>query len=295
MKILVIGRNGQVGWELSRSLLHLGQVVAPDRSILDLSRPDELSARLHEIRPDVIINAAAYTAVDKAESDEGLAMLVNGTAPGILAEVSKKLKALMIHYSTDYVFDGTKEGAYTESDPANPVNVYGRSKLAGEQAIQASGCDYLIFRTSWVYAARGRNFLLTILRLAQEKDNISVVADQSGAPTWARLIAATTAHCLSQAQTQRQSSQFSPGLYHLTATGTTTWHGFAQAIVEAVSGMRECRLKATSVMPIPTVEYPTPARRPMNSELATGRLESSFGVAMPAWNQCLELCLEGMR
>ena len=281
MRILLTGRNGQVGWELERTLGPLGELIAFDRSGLDLSKPDEIVARVREIKPDVIVNPAAYTAVDKAESEPDLAMAINGTAPGILAEEAKKLGALLVHYSTDYVFDGEKVEPYVETDPTNPLSEYGRSKLAGERAITASGADHLIFRTSWVYANRGKNFLLTILRLAREKPELRVVADQFGAPTWARDIATATALVLAR---RPAGAEIRSGIYHLTAAGRTTWHGFAQRIV-ALAGL------STPVAAIPASEYPTPARRPRNSVLDHSKAESSFGLTLPAWDASLSRCL----
>ena len=295
MKILLTGKDGQVGWELNRSLLHLGHIFALDRHQADLSKPDEVRKKLNEIRPDVIVNAAAYTAVDKAEAEDSVAMTINGIAPGVLAEEARKLNALFVHYSTDYVFDGEKEDAYTESDVPSPVNVYGRTKLAGEQFIQESGSDYLIFRTSWVYAARGKNFLLTMMRLAQERESISIVRDQFGSPVWARLIAETTAHCISQALPQRRSGNFDSQLFHLASAGSTSWHGFADAIMRIASERLALKSRVRKINAIPTSEYPTPARRPKNSRLASRKLESSFDVVMPHWRECLELCIEGMK
>lgn len=292
MKILLTGKNGQVGWELNRSLLHLGQIVALDSYQVDLSQLEDLRKILNDIGPDVIVNAAAYTAVDKAEEEASLAMTINGIAPGILAQEAKRLNALLVHYSTDYVFDGAKQDPYTESDVPNPVNAYGRSKLAGEQAIQKSGCDYRVFQTSWVYASRGNNFLLTILRLAQERDRISIVGDQFGSPTWAKLIAGTTSHCIGQALAQRQSGKFSSGLFHLTSTGSTTWHGFAEAIIDIAADRLALNSIVGKISAIPTTEYPTPAKRPKNSQLASRKLEGEFDVVMPEWRECLELCIE---
>lgn len=229
--ILVLGKNGQVGWELNRVLQPLGKVIALDRSEADLSNPEGLRSQVKKFKPDVIVNAAAYTAVDKAEEEEGVAYSVNGASPGVLAEVCLSLGALLIHYSTDYVFDGSVDQAYIESDSPNPINIYGSSKLAGEQNIQSTGCDYLILRTSWVYASRGSNFLLTILRLASERDELNIVGDQYGAPTSARLIAETTSICIRQSIKERASGVFLSGIYHLTSSGCTTWHGFAEAAV----------------------------------------------------------------
>jgi dTDP-4-dehydrorhamnose reductase len=283
VRILLTGKNGQVGWELERTLGPLGEVIAFDHSGLDLAKPGEIVARVREVKPDVIVNPAAYTAVDKAESEPELAMAINGTAPGILAEEAKKLGALLVHYSTDYVFDGTKEEPYVETDAPNPLSAYGRSKLAGEQALAASGVDHLIFRTSWVYANRGKNFLLTILRLAREKPELRVVADQFGAPTWARDIATATTLVLAR---RAARADIPSGVYHLTAAGRTSWHGFAQKIVE-LSGL------ATPVLPITTADYPTPAKRPTNSGLDNARLARTFGTVHPSWERSVALCVRG--
>jgi len=294
MKILLTGCNGQVGWELVRALLPLGEVIAANRAQADLSDLDGLRRTVQKYSVDVIVNAAAYTAVDKAETEEDLAFRINAEAPAVLAEEAKKSGALLIHYSTDYVFDGTKLSAYAEDDAPNPVNVYGHSKLAGEKAIQASGVDYLILRTSWVYAARGHNFLKSVLRLAEEREELNIVADQLGSPTWARLIAETTAHIIRQSVLERHSGSFDSGLYHLTSTGETSWHGFAQTIVDVVRQQGNQTLKNRTINPIPTTDYPLPAKRPANSLLATGRLEQHFGLKMPAWDKALKLCMEDM-
>nr|WP_284503173.1 dTDP-4-dehydrorhamnose reductase [Caballeronia sp. GAWG1-1] len=281
------GVNGQVGFELARSLQGLGKVVALDRAGLDLSDLGQVRRVVRDVKPSLIVNPAAYTAVDKAESDVGAAMRINGEAPGVLAEEARRLGAALVHYSTDYVFDGTKDGAYVEDDSVNPRNVYGKSKLAGEQAIAASGCDHLIFRTSWVYGTRGKNFLLTMLRLGAERDELNVVADQVGAPTWSVTIAALTANVLAQAVGQGQDwwAQKS-GAYHLTAGGSTSWHGFAQAIFE-LSALD----KKPNVKPIPASSYPTPAVRPSNSRLSAMKLRETFGVEAPDWRDALSLCL----
>ena len=281
MKILLTGKNGQVGWELQRALASLGEVIACDRSELDLANPDKIVALVREAKPQIIVNAAAYTAVDKAESEPELAHAINARAPGLLAEEAKKLGALLVHYSTDYVFDGTKAEPYTEEDVPNPISVYGRTKLAGEQVIQASGCRHLIFRTSWVYGPRGKNFLLTILRLAKERDELRIVSDQIGAPTTSTLIADVTVQIL------RAFSREKRGLYNLTATGSVSWHGFARAIVRTAS------LHA-KVTPIPTSEYPTPARRPSSSLLDTALLRQRFGIALPSWEDGLKTCFESL-
>ncbi|HEY6242106.1 MAG TPA: dTDP-4-dehydrorhamnose reductase [Burkholderiales bacterium] len=279
MKILLTGRNGQLGWELERSLPPLGQVVAFDRASLDLTDPDQTIARVRDVKPEIIVNAAAYTAVDRAESEPELAMQVNGTAPGILAEETKRLGALLIHYSTDYVFDGTKPAPYLETDTPNPVNAYGRSKLEGERAIQANGCRYLVLRTSWVYGMRGTNFLLTILRLARERPELRVVNDQIGAPTWSRDIATATAQLTKEAEAGKTG-----GLFHLTAGGATSWHGFAREILKA-------RGIDTPLRPISTAEYPTPAKRPANSLLSCATILARWKLELPEWQQSLARCL----
>ena len=277
MKILLTGKNGQVGWELQRALAPLGEVIACDRSELDLANPDQIVAMVRETKPQIIVNPAAYTAVDKAESEPELAHAINARAPGILADEAKKLGALLVHYSTDYVFDGTKVGSYTEKDAPNPISVYGRTKLAGEHAIQASGCRHLIFRTSWVYGPRGKNFLLTILRLAKERDALNVVDDQTGSPTTVSMIAEATLACL-QNTAKKATSDY--GIFHLTAMGKTTWCQFAKtALKQAGLGMR--------VNPIPSSEYPTPAKRPGNSCLDNSLLHKTFGVRLPPWQDGL--------
>ncbi len=294
MKILLFGKNGQVGWELNRSLQPLGEVIALGRDDADFSNPESLRQILQDISPDVIVNAVAYTAVDKAEEEEGLAAKVNSIAPGVLAEEAKKLNALLVHYSTDYVFDGAKEEPYIETDNAKPINAYGRTKLAGEQAIQSSGCDYLIFRTSWVYASRGHNFLLTMLKLAQERVELSIVNDQIGSPTSARLIADTTVLCVQQAIKENLVGIFSSDLYHLTTSGHTSWHGFTKEIVKLASNSLDLPLTIKELKAIPTSNYPTPAKRPMNSRLTLTKLESNFTVELPDWKNTLSLCIENL-
>jgi dTDP-4-dehydrorhamnose reductase len=282
-RILVTGANGQVGWELRRALATLGEVQALDRAGLDLADSGQLRAVVRSLAPNLIVNAAAYTAVDKAESEPALAMAINSVAPAILAEECKRLGALLIHYSTDYVFDGTKSTPYTEQDIPCPANAYGRSKLAGEQAIQASACRHLILRTSWVYGLRGHNFLRTMMRLAAERDELRIVADQIGAPTWSRMIADATAQLAAQPSPPE-------GLFHMTAAGETSWHGFAAAILEMTSTARP---KTPTAVPIPTAEYPLPAARPANSRLDCSQLQRTAGVRIPQWRDCLRLCLEG--
>lgn len=295
MKILLFGKNGQVGWELNRSLQPLGRVIAYGRDVADFSEPDSLRDLVRKAKPDVIVNAAAYTAVDKAESNESAAAIVNSAAPGVLAEEALKINALLVHYSTDYVFDGTKSDPYLETDAPDPVNAYGRTKLAGENAIRSSGCDYLIFRTSWVYASRGQNFLLTVLKLAKERDTLSIVADQVGSPTAARLVADTTILCLKQALINKQSGSFVSDLYHLTASGYTSWHGFSKEVLDVVSGAVGLDFKVKSLNEIATADYPTPAIRPMNSRLSLRKIENDFGITMPSWKDGLKLCVEELK
>ncbi len=292
MKILLTGSQGQVGWELARSLLPLGELICANRSQADLSDLDALRAFIQLHRPDVIVNAAAYTAVDKAESESHLAFLINAKAPEILAKEAKKTGALLIHYSTDYVFDGTKINPYTEEDATNPINVYGQSKLAGEKAIQAADPDHLILRTSWVYASRGQNFLKTILRLAADREQLNIVADQIGTPTWARLIAETTTHVIKQSISERYQGQFKSAVYNLSSTGTTTWFDFATLIVNLARQQSKCDIKNQLINPIPATDYPLPAKRPANSKLQCGRLEQHFDLHMPAWESSVKLCME---
>ena len=283
MIILLLGKNGQVGWELQRSLAPLGEVVALDRHTVDglcgdLADFEALRVAIRRVKPDIIVNAAAYGAVDKAESEPELAVRVNGHAVQVLAEEAKQLDAWLIHYSTDYVFNGNGQQQWLEDDAVGPVNQYGISKLAGEQAIVASGCKYLIFRTSWVYASRGSNFARTMLRLASEQKVLSVIADQVGAPTGADLIADITAHAILRVK-QRPQLQ---GLYHLAASGEVSWHGYASYVLEfaRVAGKQ---LEVTNIVPINTESYPTPARRPRNSRLNTQKLRNSFSLCLPDW------------
>lgn len=292
MKILLLGKNGQIGWELNRSLLPLGEVIALGRDEADLSRPESLRAVVQENEPDVIINTAAYTAVDKAEQDEELATTINGISVGVLAQEARKQKSLLIHYSTDYVFDGTKQEPYIEGDTPNPINAYGRSKHAGEIAVLQSGCDYLILRTTWVYASRGHNFLRTMLRLAQEHEELRIVADQYGAPTWARNIADVTAQMLTVAQRERQAGGFVSNIYHLSSGGKTTWHGFSMAIIEHARQLApEGHIKTERMLPILTEDYPLPAPRPKNSILDSGSLKDCYGLTVPDWHETLKLCI----
>lgn len=296
MKILLFGRNGQIGWELNRSLLPLGEIAALGREDADLSNPESLREIVQTIKPDVIINAAAYTAVDKAEEEEELASVVNGVAPGILAQEAKKINALLVHYSTDYVFDGTKGRPYVETDQPNPINAYGRTKLAGEQAIQSSGCEYLIIRTAWVYSARGSNFLLTILRLASQKQELSIVDDQIGAPTWARNIADITASVVLASNKQRLKGGFLSGIYNVASAGVISWFDFARAIVEIATTQGACGgLLVDQVNPISTENYPTAAKRPLYSVLSTDKIQSHFGFSSIEWKRALECCIASIK
>lgn len=284
MKILLFGKNGQVGWELQRSLAPLGQVLALDRHSQDycgdLSKLAGIVAAIADFKPDVIVNAAAYTAVDKAETETELAQLINAAAPAAMAEAACACGAWLVHYSTDYVFDGTGERPWQEDDPTRPASIYGSSKLAGEQAILTSGVRHLIFRTSWVYAARGQNFAKTMLRLARERDRLSVIDDQIGAPTGAELIADVTAHAIRSLACKPDVS----GIYHLAAAGQTSWHGYARHVFDLARQHGETLLLAPSQLKaIPTSDYPTPARRPLNSRLNTEKLRTTFGLTLPDW------------
>ncbi|MGA2550122.1 MAG: dTDP-4-dehydrorhamnose reductase [Burkholderiaceae bacterium] len=292
MKVLVTGAKGQVGWELCRSLLLNGDVVALDRSQADLSRPQSLVPIIREIRPDIIVNAAAYTAVDRAETEEELATRVNGESVGVLAEECKRLGALLIHYSTDYVFDGLKDAPYSEDDVENPQNAYGRSKLAGEKAIRAIAPEHLILRTSWVFAERGNNFVKTIVRLAKERTELRIVGDQFGAPTWAASIADATSHILKHATDERLSGQFQSGTFHLASQGYTNWHAFASCIVALYrKHAGEDALKVQEIRSIRSSEYPVAARRPSNSRLKCERIQSRFGIHLPDWEACVAACI----
>ncbi|WP_175820411.1 dTDP-4-dehydrorhamnose reductase [Burkholderia sp. BCC0419] len=295
MKIVVTGANGQVGWELSRSLSVMGQVVPLTREGADLTRPDTLSRIIDELQPDVVVNAAAYTAVDAAETDAEAANTVNAEAVGELADATKRIGGLFVHYSTDYVFDGTQASPYVESDPTCPVNVYGASKLGGELAVEQVGGDWLTFRTTWVFASRGKNFLRTMLRLAKDRGELSVVADQFGAPTWARSIADGTAHALAAAIRERTAGSFESGLYHMTSAGRTSWHGFAEAIIaswRAVPGAAP--LAVEKITPIPSSAYPVAAERPVNSVLSNNALRARFGIELPDWRYATELCIRDL-
>lgn len=293
MTILLLGANGQVGWELRRALAPLGPVRALERAEADLADPDTLRRAVRETAPSLIVNAAAYTAVDRAEENEALAQAINADAPGLLAEEAKRLGIALVHYSTDYVFDGAGDRPATESDPTAPLNAYGRTKLAGEVAIRDSGCAHLILRTSWVYSMRGANFLLTVKRLAAELEEMRIVADQTGAPTWARGIAGATALILARCGAPADTGGLAEkgGLYHLTASGETSWHGFAEAIVDWMRATDQ-PVRCKQVHPIPTSDYPTPARRPGNSLLDCAKLRETFGIAIPDWRDQLGLCVD---
>ncbi len=286
--ILVIGKIGQVGYELRRAAAPLGRLVSVDFPEIDLTDGNSIRKWVRETGPTVVINAAAYTAVDKAETDEQRCLQINGVAPGILAEEAKRAGALLVHYSTDYVFDGTKGAPYVEADAPNPLGAYGRSKLAGDRAVQQVNGAHLIFRLCWVYGARGQNFMLTMMRLARERETLRVVSDQFGCPTWSRLIAETTSLALKQVLASREREAFT-GVYHLAAGGQTSWHGFAYAIIGLVPAAEK---KCKRVEPISTSEYPLPAKRPAYSVLSCDKLRQTFGLALPDWRESLEQVLE---
>lgn len=287
-RILLIGKAGQVGYELERTLAALGPLVVVDRPEIDFADGDSIRQCVRDTAPAVVINAAAYTAVDKAETEPELCQKINGTAPGILAEEMKKSGGLLIHYSTDYVFDGLKSKPYAEDDPPAPLGVYGRTKLAGEKAIQQVDGHYLMFRLCWVYGARGQNFMLTIMRLAREREKLLVVQDQVGSPTWSRMIAEATALALKQVLAERDREAFK-GLYHVAASGQTSWHGFAEAIVQA---MPEQGKRCKVVEPITTAQYPLPARRPAYSVLSSEKFRRTFGLQLPDWKESLGQVLD---
>lgn len=291
MKLLVTGRNGQVGWELTRALQPLGEVLALGREQADLTAPDALCDRVLRERPDVIVNAAAYTAVDKAEAEAGVALRVNAEAPAALARAARECGALLVHYSTDYVFDGTRAEAYREDDAPNPMSEYGRSKLAGEQAIAGSGCRHAILRTQWVFGSHGGNFLRTMLRLAGEREQLRIVADQFGAPTSARLIADVTAQMLGRLAA---GEDVPGGVYHLAAAGRASWYDYASFIIATARALPKLAesLKVQSIEPIATADYPLPAKRPANSVFDCSKLEACFGLKLPLWQRGVELCLE---
>ena len=287
--ILLIGKIGQVGWELRRTLAPLARVTCVDFPEIDLTSGDSIRQWVRDTRPNIVINAAAYTAVDKAESELDKAMSINGVAPGILAEEAKKLGALMVHYSTDYVFDGSKTTPYVEADPPNPLGAYGRTKLAGDEAVRAAGGAHLIFRLCWVYGARGQNFMLTMMRLAREREMLRVVGDQLGCPTWSRMTAEATAQAVKQAVAARDIGVLT-GTYHLASSGTTSWHGFADAIIKLMPADGK---KCVRVEAITTAEYPTPTKRPAYSVLSCDKLQRAFGLRLPPWDDSLKQVLEG--
>lgn len=296
MRLVVLGCNGMVGFELCRSLLPLGEVIALDRSRADLSTPASLTEAVVSLAPDVIVNAAAYTEVDRAETDGGTADRINGEAVGRLATLAARCGALLIHYSTDYVFDGTGDTPWNEDDATSPVNAYGRSKLLGEQALAASSADWLCIRTSWVVASRGKNFVRTILRLAGEREELRIIDDQHGAPTSARNLADVTAQVIAVALRERREGRFTSAMLHYASAGTTTWHGVAVeavAIARATAPTREYRVQR--ILPIATSEYPTPARRPANSRLSTQRIRERFGISPVDWRVALKHCIEEMQ
>ena len=286
MNILLLGKSGQVGWELQRSLAVLGRVTALDHDSTehcgDFANPEGVRETVRALRPDVIVNAAAHTAVDKAESEPEIARLLNATTPGGLAEEAARLGAWLVHYSTDYVFDGSGTRPWVETDAPAPLSVYGATKLEGEQHIQQTGCRHLILRTSWVYAARGGNFAKTMLRLGSERERLTVIDDHWGAPTGADLLADVTAHAVRHLQSRPGDG----GLYHCVASGETNWHSYAKYVLEhARQAQPAIELKATEVAPVPTSAFPTPARRPHNSRLDTTRLQTTFGLVLPPWQQ----------
>ena len=297
MKLLLLGKNGQVGWELQRSLAPLGEVIALDRQSVnvdgnglcgDVGDLQTLAQTIRSVRPDVIVNAAAHTAVDKAESEPDLALRLNAEAPEVMALEAKSLGALLVHYSTDYVFDGSGSAPRKEGDATGPLSVYGRTKLEGEQRIAATHCRHLIFRTSWVYAARGGNFAKTMLRLAQEREVLSVINDQWGAPTGADLIADVTAHAVRQVSAHDGDG----GLYHLVAAGETNWHAYASHVIERAQSLRpDLDWKVQSIAAVPTTAFPTPAARPLNSRLDTQKLQATMQLHLPAWQQGVERML----
>ncbi|PUE54823.1 dTDP-4-dehydrorhamnose reductase [Limnohabitans sp. Rim8] len=294
MRILLLGKNGQVGWELQRSLAPLGEVLALDRHSTshcgDLSRPEQLAQTVLDYKPTFIVNAAAHTAVDKAESESELAKVLNTDAPAALAQAAAQVGAWLVHYSTDYVFDGSGTHARQEGEGVGPLSVYGQTKHEGEKAIVASGCKYLIFRTSWVYGARGGNFAKTMLRLAQERDKLTVINDQHGAPTGADLIADVTAHAMRRVL-NTQNISFS-GVYHLVASGETTWHGYASHVIAQAKRIKpDLPIKAAEAAPVPTSAFPTPAKRPLNSRLCTAKLQQAFGLVLPPWQQGVDRML----
>jgi dTDP-4-dehydrorhamnose reductase len=295
LKIVIVGRNGQLAWEANRQFQGLGEIICVGRPELDLMNIEKVRAEIRRIKPSVLVNAAAYTAVDQAESEPEAAMKINSEAPAAMAEEAKRLSALFITYSTDYVFDGKKASPYDEADPTAPLNVYGASKLSGERSVESVGGSYLIFRTSWVYGARGKNFLKTILKLAAERPELRIVDDQIGAPTWSRDLADATRKIIEQLRKQSASQRLPVGealgdrrgIYHMTAAGSVSWCGFAAAIVEEMEKRGLSKGKLAKVMPIPSSGYSTPAARPQNSRLCNDKLKNAFGITLPPWRASL--------
>ncbi len=287
MKILITGKNGQLGYELTEAFSPKHEVIALDRSELDLSQPDQITKKVRSIKPDLILNAAAYTAVDLAEKEAGLAVAINGIAPGVLAEEANRLGAPIIHYSTDYVFDGGATRPYVETDAVAPLGMYGKSKLAGEIAVASTAKQYLIMRVSWLYGNRRQNFMLTMLRLMRERENLSVVSDQIGSPTWVRLVANTTERALNLSSS-KPTLKINDGLYHVATSGVTSWHGFASAIL---ANTNDAERRVQNIRAIATSEYPTPAKRPAYSVLDCTKIETALGVKMPTWNSQLLDCI----
>jgi dTDP-4-dehydrorhamnose reductase len=300
LKIVIVGRNGQLAWEANQRFQGLGAVIWIGRPEIDLTDIDGLRAEIRRIKPSVLVNAAAYTAVDQAESEPEIAMKINSEAPAAMAEEAKRLGALFITYSTDYVFDGKKVSPYNELDPTGPLNVYGVSKLNGERAVEAVGGSYLIFRTSWVYGARGKNFLRTIFKLAAERPELRIVDDQIGAPTWSRDLVDATRKIIEQLVNQSASEKFPVGealgdrrgIYHMTAAGSVSWCGFAAAIVEEMGKRESSKGNLAKVVPIPGNQYPTTAARPQNSRLCNDKLKNAFGVTLPAWRESLTAVMD---
>ena len=292
MNILLLGKSGQVGWELQRSLSVLGRVTALGHDEADFTQPQAVAQTVRALRPDVIVNAAAHTAVDKAEGEPARARLLNATTPGVLAEEAARLGAWLVHYSTDYVFDGSGDRPWVETDAPAPLSVYGATKLEGERLIQQSGCRHLILRTSWVYAARGGNFAKTMLRLARERERLTVIDDQWGAPTGAELIADVTAHAIRQVQQRPVGPHDEAGIYHLAASGHASWNSYAKHVLaQAAQAQPAIELVAKEVAPVPTSAFPTPANRPHNSRLNTAKLQATFGLRLPPWQQGLDRML----
>lgn len=302
LRLLITGANGQVGWHLQRTLAPMGEVMAIDIEEVDLTDLNAVSRTVRDFAPDIVVNAAAYTAVDKAESEPDLARAINVAAPGKIAEECARTGALLVHYSTDYVYDGNKPSPYEENDATGPLSVYGQTKLEGDQAIMASGCAHIILRTTWVYDIRGKNFLRTALRLAREKEELRMVGDQYGAPTWARGLAESTTIILARLLERKSATKsWQSGLFHLTASGRTSWAGFAQAILEdyeellawpAETGEFGGPLKAKRVVAITTEQYQTPARRPRNSVLSNAKIQAAFGIVLPDWRAQLRLAMQ---